>query len=144
MTPMQMWVLGEGHAGPSLGEEPRTVFSLSQSARLRAGPQHEACAGKEGQDRGFRDGTSLTGGLRASLGRGLSAPVLPRSSRRGGHCPKDDPAIMICTRAGVFPRRSRACMSIKHGPGHLASRNELLFFPREPARGGYGEGGEEA
>lgn len=119
------------------------MFSLPQSARLRAGPQHEACARKEGQEKGFGDGMSLTGGFQASLGRALSAPVLPRSSGRGGHCPKDDPAIMICTKAGVFSRRSRACMSIKHGPGHLASRNEL-FFPREPAQGGCGEGGEEA
>lgn len=68
-------------AGPSLGEEPRTVFSLPQGARLRAGPQHEACAGKEGQERGFGDGMSLPCGLRASLGRALSAPFLPRSSK---------------------------------------------------------------
>lgn len=36
-------------------------------------------------------------------------------------------------KAGVFSRRTKAFTSIKQGPGHLASRNELLFFPREPA-----------
>lgn len=89
------------------------------------------------QERGGRKGFMVSHGL-ALAGPLATCSALPRSRGQGGHCPKDDLAVTTCTRAGVSSRRSSACASITHGPGHLASRSELLFFPREPARGGRG------
>lgn len=127
MTPIRTRVL-------SWERNPRILFAFPHSVMLGAGPEHGPRARKEG-----------AGTVRGSqVGCGaFSAPVLPRSTGQAGHCTKDNVAIIICKQAGVFSswEWGRACMSIKYGPGHLASRNELLFFPRSPL--GVGVGKEE-
>lgn len=54
--------------------DPMALFSFPQSVMPRVGPEHEACARKERQERASRDDTLLMGELWAGLPGGLSCP----------------------------------------------------------------------
>lgn len=114
-TPTRIQVLGKGHAGPSLGEGPQDLACFPTKCDAGSRPELEARAREEGQERVHR-------GVTGSPWRGPLALALPRRGGRGVHCPEDDLAIMICTKAGVFSGHSRPGMPVRHGPGPLAPR----------------------
>lgn len=97
MTPTWMAALGKGHAGLILGKEPQDLIlfpaKCDAASRSWAWSMYQERGDRQG-DAGMVHGSQ--GGLWASLGRALTAPVLPRSTGPGGCCPKDDLAPTSC------------------------------------------------
>lgn len=90
---------------------PRALFSFPRSMRHRAGPEHGACARKEGQERASREGAPALGESRASFPGPL--PACSAQERCAGRLlgPQEDLAITICTEVEGFSRHLRAGIS---------------------------------
>lgn len=109
-----------GHAGPSLGEGPGALSAFPRSVMQRADPELGACARIAGREGASREGAPVRGGARPSLPCPAQA-LSPGPQHRG--------------RGLLQAHEGWNFTSVGHRRGHVASRNELFFFPRVPAWG---------